>query len=360
MSSNISSPRLLNNQVVQESVKTPSMLDNPVVKERLNSFCKDYCPGVTTDQMHQNIREGEILELQLMEKNPDQVKAFVATMPSESRHQAVKNLMWLLTAKTAVTDELYTSGAMRLADPKGAVAAFIEQAGGKAVYPRISTHMKENLLKGKVQKGIDLRDGLPAGHRTLLFASQPDGTLYLKMEERGCPPFWTKSFRNFDNLSEYVAHAGHFIKTRFVKGGIGIKKARKEHVPKETKKAFAKLLKSIQHNAVPGEKTVKEEIKEGKTYGLTRMDAILESREKDIKAAIQFGDRGALGDQDRINLFRELHLNGAMREATLKGYIGDIKGREVVLPPLGSNILAPNQPPANPSPPPNQSPAGSS
>ncbi|KAF3362830.1 hypothetical protein PHSC3_000572 [Chlamydiales bacterium STE3] len=301
-----------------------SLLDNKVVYERLENFCILYCPGVSIDEMKGHIQAGEELEKQLADVNMD-VSDIVGQIQKEDRPTAVKSLMWLLTAKTAVTDERYTSGAMRIEDPGRKVEAFIKMCGDKAVYARISTHMKEN-LKGEPQSGLDLRSGLPAGKKTLLFAAQPDGTLYLKMEEKGCPPFWTKPFRSWSNFSEYVGHAAQFIITRFKKGGIGMKQARKEHVPKQAKQSFEVLLKTIGDSNSP--KEVQTHIKEGQKFGLSRMDKILSK---------EYGS----SDQELIENFKKEHLHAQLQRAESKGYNKEVKGNEVVLPKLGAPLDMP-------------------
>lgn len=207
----------------------------------LDAFIKK-TPGVNKADVMAHIKEGNDLLKQLKNgETPD---------PSKTNPKAVVSIMWALTNKAAEKGQLYVSGAMRvqIGDNKadGArVQNFLNACGNenKSSYGRISTHMKENILEGEKQRGIDLKDmGLPAGKQTVLFADQHDGSIYLKMEEHGCPPFWEKGYRNYDNFKEFIGHSTDFITTRFDKpqgaaDGASLAKT-KEHVPAGIKKEF--------------------------------------------------------------------------------------------------------------------------
>lgn len=313
-----------------------SILDDPKTEFKLEEFCQKYCPGVSVQEMKESIQRGEVLEKKIASGDIYTVQQMAGQLSNDGKGlEAVKDLMWLLTAKTAMTDELYTSGSMRLSDKSGKAEAFIRECGGKAIYKRGSTHMQEHRVKGEKQDGLDLRNiGMPANKRTLLFQKLPDGSLFLKMEERGFPPFWKTGFQTFRNFAEYIGHCGTFLHTRFKKGGIGIKQARKEHVPQKTKEAYTKLIQELHIYNADHEK----EIKDGKTFGLTKMDEIVNKKQASVDDALRMNDedKSALSDQALIDQFRNEHLR-SLGQAEVKGYIGEVKGNEVLLPPLGKS-----------------------
>lgn len=335
----------------QNRAEAPSLLDNPQVSARMEEFCVKYCNSkeVNVTQMRDNVQKGEKLEQQIVNcKDTEAVKSMVADIPLEERPEAVKNLMWLLMAKTAASNELYTSGSIRLSDQNNKVETFIHQCGGDAVYMRSSTHMKEYRLHGEKQRGLDLRGmGMPANKRTLLFDKLPDGTLFLKMEEKGVPPFWKKGFREFSNFAEYLGHCGTFLLTRVKKGGIGIKQARKEHVPKDAKRDFEKILQDLGTSIRTDDEAAKSETKKGKAFGLSKMDKILKKKEESIQSSISSGEPAnsespdetekLLEYQSQIAKFRQDYMQSLL-QAESRGYIGKVKGNEVLLPPLGSPV----------------------
>ncbi|MGK5593931.1 MAG: hypothetical protein ACSNEK_01055 [Parachlamydiaceae bacterium] len=311
----------------------PSLLDDPEVKNRLENFCILYCPGVDIQDMVDSIRAGEELE-EFIKTCSDTATVEAGVKKLEDKPAAVKNLMWLLMAKTAATNELYTSGSILLSDKDHKVEAFIKACGGSAVYLRGSTHMQEYRIRGEQQLGLDLRNvGLPANKRTLLFHKLDDGTLFLKMEERGFTPFWRKNFRNFSNVAEFLGHCGTWVHTRFKRGGIGIKEARKEHVPKKTKKAFSRLMRELQENNNFIKSEIKKEIKEGSRFGLAKMDIIIGNRRETLQNS---------SDSELIETFQREHLM-ALERAKAKGYDGLVKGNEVHLPSLGSPLQRPSR-----------------
>jgi hypothetical protein len=268
--------------------------------------------------------------------------------------ESVVNIMWALTKKCDEADKLYISGAMRLdthpADPVD-FEKFINECGkdDHSVYSRISTHMKENILQGEKQRGIDCQ-GLPAGKRTVLFAKQPDGTIYLKMEEHGCPPFWKKGFRNFKNFSEFVGHSTDFIMTRFDKpqGTVGYAK-RKEHVPEEIKKEFNDIInlffpKSKQSffDKLMGRKTTNDELRtfyqnEGGKKGISEMSRIVEAfaQSSHITGNEEISTNTDLELINEIQLRTKIYNMNRKLQSPLSNkpddYKGDIKGNEVPL-----------------------------
>lgn len=382
-----------------ENVGSSSLENIAAAKARnLEEFRSKYSPDVSPEQMKDYMEQGR--ELENLLADPNITMKDVEWLGKQHGLEGIRNLMWRLTEKAASTDELYTSGAMRQPDKGGKLNAFILAAGGESVYSRISSHMKENIKKGQPQKGVDLTNlGLPAGKRTLLFAKQPDGTLYLKMEERGCPPFWKKGFRSVENFTMFAHHTADFAITRFKEKSPSIYATRKEHVPKELKKEYQKVMDFTsgistkqsrfqklvaKFNKPEGERAAAfKDVKEGQKRGISEMDRRLEAAdfkadnsfskaqekyadaqeklaqanekltnamdnettnqalkeiedaEKEISQARDEADH-ALVSQRIIGKFREDYLHAVFIDAAEKGYTGEIKGEEVLLPPLGS------------------------
>lgn len=365
----------INNQSVSippDSIKVNSnqsfLNKSEAIKAKLTEFLK-YSPTssnnstpISPEEMEANVNKGEQLAKKIMNGTLEAI---------DYNRDGVKNLMWFLTAKVAQQDKLYIGGAMRIDDPDGKIRKFIEKAGATSVYPRISTHMKENVLTGKPQKGLDLRDmGLPAGKHTILFAKQNDKTLYIKMEESGCPPFWKTGFVSKQNFTEYARHSFQYIKTRIYKHTNDGLASRKEHVNKADKQEFknamdvlfptkkqnffeklGQLFKPKTEEMIEAKKIKQRKVtalKEGKKLGLSKMHEILALRFEEIAStrysALEhlYKERGVNsnyitqlkstntmllgvksvfeGIQEKVDAHKEL------------GYEGNIKGDEVTIP----------------------------
>jgi hypothetical protein len=313
-----------------------------IVQSRLCQFCQQYC-NISAEKMEEHLLQGKKLETLLTDS-----KVTLQDLEKEGwiKPESVVALMWLLTAKTAYSTELYTNGSMRLGNGEK-VRDFIQACGGPSVYARISTHFRENLGKegilkaDKIQWGIDLNDmGLPAKKNTLLFALQPDGTLFLKLEEYGCPPFWKKGFRTFDHFKEFMGHAINYLRSRVVnKPKSGLKFTRKEHVPPKITKEFQKVMQFLYPPSGPSwfshltsmSSEGKRLYKEGKTYGISKMQSILE--DGTLNSRLQkLTPKQAIQRAELIRKIEEFNKRPS-------GYQGEIKGQEVLLPPLGTTLL---------------------
>lgn len=235
-------------------------------------------------------------------------------------------------------------------------------------------HIMKKKLYGtnKYQYGFDLPNiGLPANKRTILFAMEPDGSLYIKMEAHGLG-----SFR------EFVGHTFNFIETRKASNGIQIKDRKyshcKEHVPKNIKKEFKKTISVI---FPPGKPSFFERIRRcfgrkpkiklgseaeklyerGALFGISEMERILNkeignARKKNINFDLEKDEQVFdlengekifdleeeekifdLEKNAQIITMRNL-LGDQIRAARKRGYGGDVKGNEATLPPLGSDF----------------------
>lgn len=322
----------------------PKIYQNSHVKMRLQKFCMDHCPNLTEKQMKEFICLGEELESLLADPN---IK--IEDLKDRANPKAAVALMWLLTAKAAQANKLFTSGSMRLAEGEKA-GQFLKACGQGRVYGRISTHFQENVGKigkfkaDKPQWGFDLKNkGLPAEKHTILFALQPDGSLFVKLENKGVPS-WT----NWSNFKEWLGHALDYLKSRpfiaklFNIREKGIKKRRHEHVQEVMKSLFKQTMQilfpsySTRSSQLLSENLLEAQsfsgndmskrgellYEEGKKYGISKMVDILE----DI-------DSKDLTDEQAIERTRVLtKIKG--HNPRPKAYLGDIKGNEVLIPPF--------------------------
>ncbi len=346
----------INGPLSTNSSQSSEKTDLQKTQERLNKFCEQHCPGVPQEKMHDMIALGGNL-VKLMEKAAVNEADWEKFLEDKATPQAAVCLMWYLTSKAAEHNDLFTAGAMRVGKGNPIDGAKIEQflkACGPS-YARISTHMKENLTKADAQYGLDLRndllprdkklkDGemLPAGKQTILFAKQPDGTLYIKLEEHGCPRFWEKQFRTLTHFQEYVGHAIDYISTRpltqsikkhafKVLSKLGLSKdsktdelkTRKEKVPEHIQTSFKKAINSLKNKNIDK----KALINEGKAHGVTRMRKILQDNPDTNEGPVS-------QRQSQRQIALEM-LNAHINENKPKGYIGEVRGNEVLLPSLG-------------------------
>lgn len=339
----------VNNNLVQPGINVPArtpeqFATDKKVSRQLMDFCETHCGGMPATKMFQFIEAGKKIEERLADPNnkATDLKAILEgiTIPTSDGTKRVKGennthmvdkqidsseaivaLMWVLTAKVAEHSDLFVSGAMRLAEgekTRNFLVACGSSANGPGVYNRISTHMGEHLTLGaeNPQKGIDLgNQGLPAGKRTVLFALQPDGSLYLKMEEHGCPP----PMSSFKNFLEFMGHVFDFIKTRFTGEDP---KARKEAVPKAIKNNYKVKLENLLDPKTQASR-IDTLYKEGVKFGKSRMEKILHE-------LVDETDRGNAGTKAAMT--RDLGLD----KARTAGYRAEIKGNEAWIPPLGT------------------------
>lgn len=325
----------------------------------LEEFCTSQCHNIPPAQMKKMILEGEALEKKLVDiaakgfVHGDDWKNEITRLGLNTPENAA-NLMWLLTKKGAERGDLFSSGVVKVAGGMitgKMVEQFLLACGNGKAYSRISTHMGEKLKADETQYGLDLRDkGLPAEKHHILFAAQPDGSIFIKMEKNGCPPFWEKGFRTLDNFREFFRHAVSYISSRppiakIVKF-LGLKSSpqgarleeRKEHVPAALKREFKKTVDLLfPSNRVSffeklglmkssNEKIAQKIYSEGKTHGITRMRELISEI-----------DEGKLTLEQK--LARE-HMRAKLENFEEKATKGvshiEVKGNEVILPPLGS------------------------
>lgn len=365
-------------QVISTTVQI-SPKEQQVLK-LLEQFRSQHCPGVSAIKMNMLIAQGTKLEKQLVKlakivKSEEQWKEEIDQLNLASPDKAVA-LMWVLTKKAAGRGDLFTEGAMTIAGGEHLTGKMLEQflhACGKNpdqtfdatnyrytydatnyTYSRISSHKGETLAKGDTQYGLDLRGkGLPSGKHHILFAAQPDGSVYIKLEEHGCPPFWKNGFQTLKNFKEFFDHAVSYVTTRpaisktlkalhLTAEEKGPKlEAKKEHIPAELKKEYKDTLNFIFPpnktsffeylglKKTSNEKKAAELYAEGKTYGISNM----------LKNVSSMDTSNFTVDQLKkwSNMLYEL----AKQENRAKKGLDSIKdvelkGNEVIIPPLGS------------------------
>lgn len=310
-------------------------------QDALENYRTEHCHGVDKPTMEAHISQGKAVmsELSNLKLGSEEWKSFVASNAKEGNAVA---LMWFFTAKAVKQGDSYTAGSLRIAnsqDPQMGqkVSEFLKASGQS--YGRWSTHMNENLEKGQTGFGLDLPDqGLPGPEkRTVLFAAQPDGSIFLKLEERGFP-----GFKSLKTAKESILHMWDWVKTRPAKIFGQHKAARKEHTPKEVVKEFKKVLDLLFPTAkksffasIFAPKTATEKMKEdlvkrGKTFGIHRMDSIM-----------QYAKTQAVPDKE-LSLMQQIARNKAearyetainpyLNRAKERGFEGDFKGNEVTL-----------------------------
>ncbi|MDP1879622.1 MAG: hypothetical protein Q8K60_01620 [Parachlamydiaceae bacterium] len=370
---------------VNQNVKNNINTLNTKKTERLNDFCK-LCPGMTNESMMNLIEKGKKIESQLIliknspfykNKTPKEKAEYLRNYLDMNatggltlaKPENAVALIWCLIDKAADQDgPILTNGSMRHEEGE-IIRDFLKECGrGDPAnnkphlgYYRISSHFKELLgitKKFKAddpQMGLDLRNmNLPAGKHTVLFGLLPDGSVFIKLEERGCPPMVS-----WDNLKENIMHGYRYIRSRKSVAALvslfskdeGKKIKRKEHVPTEVKKEFQKTMqvlfpahklsffnrllhKGINHQGY-------QLYKEGKKFGISRMNEIM----VDLQNTGQLFIRGnVISMRDsKISKINESEVDKPRfisekiktvfepKHAIPQGYTGDVKGDEVLL-----------------------------
>lgn len=251
-----------------------------------------------------------------------EAESIIATLqkgevPEKKGPEQVQALMWYAMAQACEYGEEHLSGSFRMEDPDGKIRGYLDECLQGVAYPRISTHMKEF---NTPQFGADFDKGLLPGNKgSLLYTSLPGTppTIFFKLENSGTPPFWKKGFRNLKNFHTYAKHMVDYITTRFKPASPGIYQARKEHVPKDFKKRF-----SIAMGASPKQGVISKIFQRSKPP-------------KEVKKALKFGVsemERQLEKAPNPDLKLQEALEKRKIEARERGYHGDIKGNEVILP----------------------------
>ncbi len=304
--------------------------DKSEIDNKLSRYCRDHCPGLPEQEMFDKITRGEHLEKLLADPGlTDEQLNQAASISS------VVDLMWWFMAKAAYYNELHTQGCFRIDDPGLLLLKFLFKAGGERIYDRTSSHMQENLAKAQekygvingLQYGLDIKkeEGpLPANMGTILFAMQPDGTLYLKLEEHGLPPFWRPYFCSFQNVYETLNHvADYYFPEKRQDQGYDLGQF-KEHTPRYLKIKYSNVIKEILDSDPANEEQLLELERKGLQFGISKMHKILTNTLANSQV------------ETKKKLVGE--LNRLISKAESRGYKGKIKGKEVVLPKLGSPI----------------------
>lgn len=315
--------------------------------EPLNSFCINFCPGLTIDRMKEMIKAGEALGKELVDaaKDPTEWKKL---LEKKANLKSAVFLAWLLTSQAAKQDKLYTSGAMRIGKGEHLTAEKLEEFLQKCgpSYARISTHMSEMLKEeGGAKYGLDNTLGkefpLPSGKKHIHFMQLKDGTFYTKFEEVGCPKM--KLDKDFiKNVAMNIDHGVHWVKTRsafkpvkkafnWASKVLGLSSKdtvklgeKKEHVPKEVLKQFKVTMEAL----YPDKEVARAKYAEGKKFGISKMQEILDKKDYPIDVDIVKADREKGKLKDLIHQYT--------KPAHIYGYKGEVKGNEVLMPAIGT------------------------
>ncbi|CUI16387.1 Conserved hypothetical protein [Candidatus Protochlamydia naegleriophila] len=311
---------------IQVEDKEPQIFVNdPALAVRMEEYLVT-CPGISSAEMKSMVCRGEEIERLISNCIFNKRKLSSKVRKSLTSRDAVC-LMWLLMVKAGQQNKLHISGAFRIDDPRGLIFDFLKACGKENCYGRISTHMAENLGPMEGQWGLDVRDQkLPAEKHTILFAQQPDQTLYLKIEESGCPPFWQYKHCSYANALEFMGHTSDYIITRVLEKPKLIKKTFREDVPTHVKELFVKAMNDLYEKSPDLQASEKEEgIRKGKTFGISEMYQQLKSAHSQAAGSDSVSDEGYIPCPIRERIV----------EAAMLGYKGAIKGEEIILPRLG-------------------------
>ncbi len=345
--------------------------------DKIKAFVENHCEGITYADAVRLINHGSSLATHLASIKTDQEWGDLLQGKSELGTLSQKDAVafsWFLTHKTASQEELYTSGATRIAPGDtidgqklrqffracgGAKTEIDSKTGaitqkGGAAYGRISSHMKKDLKlrKGDTQYGMDIRpfeeDGkkyaLPAGKRTILFDALYDKSFYLKFEEHGVPPFWRAGFRSSENVKEFLDHSVSYITGRkpikkmigFIsrlsaklsklssqKDGIESTSQqepqkqklmeRKEHIPESIKDTFNKVISELPMRGSERDKYMSE----AKQGGVKAMHRILNEKVATDKGGSLQNDIVKLKD-DLEKRIRYGEITGYLKQTALK------------------------------------------
>ncbi len=318
--------------------------NNPHLKREMEKYCQ-YC-GVSHDEIKQFIT---MAENEIVPQLSDETKP----MPTGDR-ETVLALMWYLTAQTCLTKEQHLRGAMRIEDETGRIVKYMEESLKDdpycPVYHRISTHMNEY---GVVNNGVEFEEGQLPGQnkKNILFMYLPGneklhthGTTYIKFEDAGLPPFWKSGFRSYENFARFNEHAINYLKSRVEYEQTPDYQARRENVPQSYRQRFDTAIKQIYAAKArlpldslqdldlenENENAPTKILKEASRFGISRMIHVLEKEIRDS------ANREIDGLTEAKQLLQELKQRE--EEARLRGYRGDIKGSEAVLPSLKNMV----------------------
>lgn len=331
----------------QNSLPANSTILTPQVKEKMEIFREKTChEEITSETMLEFIDAGEKLAYQIEQGNPS------------ITHTAKDacSLVWFMMAMCASTGEEHYSGTIRIDDKQSKLYDYLFQCES---YPRISSHYKAHRdytkeLKGKKQRGIDISEFvLPNNKHTILFSKLRDGTTFVKLENYGMPPFWKPHYRNKNSLIQVAGHLKNYFKHI-----IGLKashpdyKSRRENFPKDYKKKYLQIVKTLDdHKSSAANETKpsklesmisksrglltkrKTEKKKELTYDrvLLHLNKILDKQRSNISIPIS---KRTIRQEKDLKIAKELHdiLFKQILEDKLKGYQGGRQGKEVVLP----------------------------
>lgn len=274
-------------------------------KKTMIDFLNSHCDTkrIRSDQMFDYIWKGaEIIE---------EIISNQSIPKKNCSDEAACSLVWFMTAKMALANELFIDGMCLIPDENGLIADYLRTH--LQCYARISTHYRESSIPHqKSQKyghfGIDIKNRcLPTFKHTILFGQRRDKTTFVKIEKHGCPPFWSRGFRSMSNLMEFIKHVWDYfasrplvatIKRKLFRNSCNLLKVRSEEINQEI---FEQYKKAINNLATPfvSKQEKKSAILEGAKYGYYKMNERLMVFEQRISSDVK-GENSSLKKLEEI------------------------------------------------------------
>lgn len=300
--------------------KDRSMHFNPVGLEGMRKLLPD--SHITEVEMKILVNDGRKIAEELVKNEKGEQNQL------EPSKENAQKLVWFIMYMAASQGEEHHSGTLRIDDPKGSVADFLNACGA---YGRISSHYKGYKVG---QRGVDFDSEikLPASKHSVLFSRLPgsNATTFVKLEEFGCPPFWKKKFRNKENFNEFLGHSMNYVKgITGVKSSFSVKlEPRRENINKSDIKLFKEAMANLRK--IEGNNSVysKENEVFGLEHGISKMVEIL-------KKKIDMLSKEELNEVDEANLKLAIDqlrkLMKKIEKDKANGYMGERQGDEVCL-----------------------------
>jgi hypothetical protein len=262
----------------------------PTLEDKLKDYHSKCCDSniVSQEKMVDFIQMGKFLV--------QQIQTNVKQEPFTK--EEICAFLWYLMSIAISDNKGFYDGMFVLTDPDSKIFNLLKASPG--VYVRVSTHFTESSNRWR-HYGIDLRNmGLPAKKHTLVFAQRANGTLFLKMEEHGCPPFlfFAIKFFSIRNFLEFTGHAIDYVCTRKVlrtlTRPIKILFIRKSSInnpyPPRTEEeidikiatTFLKALKQLKETKDLHRSIIHRHWSDAKKYGISKMHEILSKIEDNL------------------------------------------------------------------------------
>lgn len=329
---------------VSSPTKSKSGLD-PTAFARMEKLTAG--SDVSKKELETYIASGKEISEKLSEGSP-------LTAEQNSRAGA-RDVIWYMMFMSATQGKEHTNGMFRIDDKNKALFNFINTCDkSPGSYGRISTHFNAHAehtasLVGHKQRGLDMGDlKLPTDKHTILFSTLPDGTTFVKLEEYGFPPFWTKGFMNCESVFQALGHTFNFLKHLT---GMKIESdyvPRRENIRESDRELFQTTLSNLSEMYAKLEKLgnlnsdnqkgkIGNRAQKGAKFGVTQMHRSLSKQIQDLETQIETAKANKSDTRDIEEKLSELKeslspLQMRINEDKANGYEGNRQGDEVCLP----------------------------